>query len=339
MAACKSIRELPKAAARTTCVLAAWGAPALVGNLLRDNPDARHAFPSFLGNKRGREEEDAPAPAKKRREEVEIQEGMALPVVFHHYLKELDLHDYYIPLSLFTSSNLELINSSAPLLATVKLNPGNGKDKALRVLDTASFEYNYGREEDLDHGQWQEAARNYAAFIAAVSGGDESDQYIRWDAHFGFFERTEDQQGNFAAILAADISLRKKYASMPFKFDVQLYRHSLDKEINLMGHHQVRDEITSLLGVPLPPTPLAPALNITPPVSSRGRGRTPNSRGGHGGGRGCRGGAPFPAGHGGEPTTAMCLICSENAPPTPSLTTPRSMPAPATTTSIRFDPS
>ncbi|KAJ7265095.1 hypothetical protein C8J57DRAFT_1470203 [Mycena rebaudengoi] len=31
--ACKSIRELPKAAARTTCVLAAWGAPALVGNL------------------------------------------------------------------------------------------------------------------------------------------------------------------------------------------------------------------------------------------------------------------------------------------------------------------
>jgi hypothetical protein len=63
------------------------------------------------GNKHGPADLEAERPAKHIREEIIIQLGMSLPVLFHHYLGELYHNNDNIPLSCFTSRNLEYINA------------------------------------------------------------------------------------------------------------------------------------------------------------------------------------------------------------------------------------
>ncbi|KAJ6610079.1 hypothetical protein B0H10DRAFT_2225364 [Mycena sp. CBHHK59/15] len=73
--------------------------------------DLLRTLPFFGGrDKRMREEDsDERKAAKKIREEIVLQPSMSLPVAFHSLLFDLRAHDVYIPLSLFTSPNLELI--------------------------------------------------------------------------------------------------------------------------------------------------------------------------------------------------------------------------------------
>ncbi|KAJ7454221.1 hypothetical protein FB451DRAFT_1184972 [Mycena latifolia] len=79
-----------------------------------------HSLPMFA--KRKPDEEEKPGAAKKIRlelPEVTIQPGMSLPVVFHPYLKDLLYYRVYIPLSMFTSLNLYIINSTSASLGNV----------------------------------------------------------------------------------------------------------------------------------------------------------------------------------------------------------------------------
>jgi hypothetical protein len=131
---------------------------------------------------------------------------MSLPVVFHRYLGELYHNNDNIPLSCFTSRNLEYINTSYSQLAMKKLNTEAPGEKQKSVMDTAHFEENRLKESALNHGQWQEAARNFCAFVEEISGDPDSKASKHWQAHFGFFDNTEDAEDNFPAILLADIS-------------------------------------------------------------------------------------------------------------------------------------
>ncbi|KAJ7121482.1 hypothetical protein C8R44DRAFT_622773, partial [Mycena epipterygia] len=115
----------------------------------------------FFSSKRTREEDTgARLQAKKIRAEITLQPGMSLPVVFHSYLHDLATHNIYIPLSIFTSPNLEIVNAQAATLETIKLNAANPTEKQTRVLNTLAFEAKYLKEEEIDRGQWLEAARN-----------------------------------------------------------------------------------------------------------------------------------------------------------------------------------
>ncbi|KAJ7128425.1 hypothetical protein C8R44DRAFT_873146 [Mycena epipterygia] len=139
--------------------------------------DLLRTLPLFGGKeKRAREDDtDNRKAAKRIREEIMLQPGMSLPVSFHSLLFDLCALDVYLPLSLFTSSHLELITSSSATLTTRKLNaPAPGLKQPL-VLDTEAFEMKYLKETDLDRAQWIEASRNYISFIEEASGLDSSE--------------------------------------------------------------------------------------------------------------------------------------------------------------------
>ncbi|KAJ6530509.1 hypothetical protein DFH09DRAFT_822145, partial [Mycena vulgaris] len=112
--------------------------------------------------------------------------GMSLPVVFHQLLFDLYSRDVYMPLSLFTSPNLEVINSEAATLTMRRLNAAPSQ-KEPRILDPEVFERTYGSELLLDRGQWIEPSRNLVSFIEEASGDDRPAQSARWNAHYGFF--------------------------------------------------------------------------------------------------------------------------------------------------------
>ncbi|KAJ7737124.1 hypothetical protein B0H16DRAFT_1762868 [Mycena metata] len=162
------------------------------------------------GSKRSRDDEEkkeSKPTSKKVWVEVVITPGMSLPTVFHAVLRELYNNDIYIPLSLFTSSNLSLINSTAATMEMIKLNPSGPTEKQIRVLNTASFEASVLRECDMDRAQWNEAAINYVAFIESVEGKD-STAVARWEAHYGFLTNVKNAEDIFPAIRATDIILQ-----------------------------------------------------------------------------------------------------------------------------------
>ncbi|KAJ7068915.1 hypothetical protein B0H15DRAFT_970470 [Mycena belliarum] len=137
----------------------------------KSGKDLLRSFP-FLGGaaKRPREEEaEARRKAKKIREEIVLQPGMSLPVAFNAIIFDLHAHNIYLPLSLFTSQNLEVINSSAATLPTLKLNAEPGCKQPV-VLNTEAFELKYLKELDLERAQWIEASSNYIAFLTEASG-------------------------------------------------------------------------------------------------------------------------------------------------------------------------
>ncbi|KAJ7366194.1 hypothetical protein DFH08DRAFT_797197 [Mycena albidolilacea] len=88
-------------------------------------------------------DDNEPKPAtKKLKEETAIPAGMNTPPRFSPYLTELYLNNMHLPLSLFTSNNLDLVNDTYKSIATVKHNmPGvTWSDKQICVLYTTSFE-------------------------------------------------------------------------------------------------------------------------------------------------------------------------------------------------------
>ncbi|KAJ7743929.1 hypothetical protein DFH07DRAFT_777258 [Mycena maculata] len=240
------------------------------------------------GTKRGREDDEQSGErkaAKRIREEIILQPGMSLPVVFHLSLHDLCRHKVYTPF--FTCPNLEAINSNAATLPLIKLNAPVLGDKQPRVLDTSAFEQKYLKETDMDRGQWIAASRNYVSFIEVASGSDTSPESVHWNSHFGFFQFMEEAEINYRAILAMDITLCKKYLSLPFVFDTGFYVRELDK-------------VTS--GTYNPP-------------NSGGRGSGSSGAPSDtysGGGHGCgRGGPLFPTGSGGGAQVTVCLICAK----------------------------
>ncbi|KAJ7752745.1 hypothetical protein DFH07DRAFT_774278 [Mycena maculata] len=233
--------------------------------------------------KRGREDDEQSGErkaAKRIREEIILQPGMSLPVVFH----DLRRHEVYTPLSLFTCPNLEAINSNAATLPLIKLNAPVPGDKQPRVLDTSTFELKYLKETDMDRRQWIEASRNYVSFIEAASGSDTSPESARWNSHFGFFQFVEEAETNYCAILATDIALRKKYISLPFVFDTGFYARELDKAIIDMKLNLMERKVTG--GGP----------SGAPSDTYSG---------------GSRGAPPFPTGSGGGAQATVCLICAK----------------------------
>jgi hypothetical protein len=107
-------------------------------------------------------------------------------------------------------------------------------EKQKSVMDTVHFEENRLKESALNHGQWQEAVLNFCAFIEEISGDPDSKASKCWQAHFGFFDNTEDAEDNFPVILLADITLRTKYWVRPFTFERDLYVRELDKAATTM---------------------------------------------------------------------------------------------------------
>ncbi|KAJ7125677.1 hypothetical protein C8R43DRAFT_715387 [Mycena crocata] len=275
---------------------------------------ARDVIRSFLpSNKHSREltkgEEEGRKAAKRIRAEVNLQPGMSLPLAFHALLRDLYYRDIYIPLSLFTSANLEIINSSAATLTLRKINGPSPGDKQPRILDTAAFEAAHLYEIDLKRGQWSEGSRNYVSFLVEVSGDPASPICARFHAHFGFFEHVEDAEENYPAILSTDIALRRKYATVPFMFSAPFYRTELEKAVTSMHIKAVEKIATANT------TSFQAAGPSNQTISSGGGGGHRGGRGGgrgrsNGGGFGARGGAPFQQGSGGDGPGVVCLICS-----------------------------
>jgi hypothetical protein len=240
---------------------------------------------------------------------------MSVPVVFHQYLKDLYKHEIYIPLCLFTSPNLDYINSNASSLEMSKTNTPFSIKEQVWLLNVVSLIKACYREEEMDRGQWQEAARNWISFMGIVEGED-SVQQARWDNHFAYFEKSQNAEVNFPAILLADISIRKSYNTQPFTFDIDTYRHKLDSAIATMHLDKLRNDFTDILQYSPELLRGPPNSCMRPPGSQEGRARG-GARGGRGaggprgGGRsGGRGSAPFQGGNRGGAATSVCLICT-----------------------------
>ncbi|KAJ7327546.1 hypothetical protein DFH08DRAFT_1026611 [Mycena albidolilacea] len=128
-------------------------------------------------------DDDEPKPTtKKLREESAIPAGMTMPPRFSTYIAELYQNNLHLPLSLFTSNNLDLVNNSYESMATVKRNaPGAiSSDKQIRVLDTASFERKFLAEKNMDRGQWLEGVQNYVTFLEGYWNDREHEQVKCW---------------------------------------------------------------------------------------------------------------------------------------------------------------
>ncbi|KAJ7314891.1 hypothetical protein DFH08DRAFT_820867 [Mycena albidolilacea] len=128
---------------------------------------ARDLFLAFMSNNTSTSKharnDDEPKPAtKKLREESTIPAGMNVLPRFSSYITELYMKNLPLPLSLFTSNNLDLVNNLYKSMATIKRNaPGAiSSDKQIHMLDTASFERKFLAEKNMYWGQWLEAAQN-----------------------------------------------------------------------------------------------------------------------------------------------------------------------------------
>jgi hypothetical protein len=284
---------------------------------------ARDLFLAFMSNnastsKRARDD-DKPKPAtKKLREGSAIPAGMNMPPRFSSYITELYMNNLHLPLSLFTSNNLDLVNNSYKSMATVKHNaPGAvSSDKQIRVLDTASFERKFLAERNMDRGQWLEAAQNFVTFLEGHWSDRDHEQVKCWSLHFGFFAQGEKQETNFPAILATDIKLRRAYNAHPFIYSFDYYSRQLMEEIFALCIAE---------SLPHPP----PSLG-GPSSGGGGGGNGGGSNGGGGNGIGRGGGAgrsgrgggdsgnggtgrgagPFQGGSGGDTSNVVCLLCA-----------------------------
>jgi hypothetical protein len=236
---------------------------------------------SFGGDaKRPWEGDDPKPPPKRRREEIDLPIGSRPPVSFNVLLKDLDVHGYYIPLSLFTTESLDYINKNSSSIATTKLN-APGSDKQIRVLDTSHFEANVLAERDMDRAQWTEAAQNYVKFMGIVGTPED---VARWTSHFGFLVTYEKAEKNFPALLRTDVTLRQAYNVQGFSFKRDFYQEQLNNELVLL-HIDEKLELHS--------AEWKPAIETRPPAappSLRGGSRGGGGRGGRGGGS-ARGGA------------------------------------------------
>jgi hypothetical protein len=267
--------------------------PASVINLM-------HGISSFGGDG-----DDPKPPSKRRHEEINLPVGSRPPVSFNVLLKDLDVHGYYIPLSLFTTESLDYINKNSSSIATTKLN-APGSDKQICVLDSAHFKANILAERDLDQAQWTEAAQNYVKFMGIVGTPED---VAHWTAHFGFLVTYDKVEKNFPALLCTDITLHQAYNVQGFSFKREFYQKQLNNELVLLRI----DEKLELCSADW-----KPAVETQPPaapLSLRGGSQGGGGRGGCGGGGSCGGrlsgrGAPFHEGSSGEAPSTVCLLCA-----------------------------
>ncbi|KAJ7107599.1 hypothetical protein C8R43DRAFT_1140174 [Mycena crocata] len=304
-------------------------ASTVMGIMAKLSPtSAKNLMRSFMGTKRTRDvdkakkDEGARKVARIFRKEIHLQPGMSLPAVFHALLTNLFDNNIYIPLSLFTSPNLEIIKSTAATLAMIKLNVRVPGDKQLRVLDTVAFKEKYLKEADMDCGQWTEASRNKVVFIEEITGSATSDLSLCFNTHFGFFEHAKNQEENYPAILATDIALRRKYMARPFVFDPVFYDCELNKAVTSMHIKQMTD---TLSGAPAPPA-AALATHIA------------NGGGGCGSGGGTRGTRGSRSGHGARRDGADIIGTKPPAPLPPLTTTSQFSVSQTGTTFVQRDP-
>jgi hypothetical protein len=170
---------------------------------------------SFGGDaKRLRDGDDPKPPSKRRREEIDLPIGSHPPVSFNLLLKDLDVHGYYIPLSLFTTESLDYINKNSSSITTTKLNAPSS-DKQICVLDSAHFEVNVLAECDMDRAQWTEAAQNYIKFMSLIGTLED---VAHWTAHFGFLV---SYSGFFAYLMGS--TQREKVFIFPYLSGPAIY--------------------------------------------------------------------------------------------------------------------
>ena len=244
-----------------------------------------------------------PIPKKQHRDttlETKISPGSVITYGFHQVHYDLDKYHAYLPLSIFTNDNLRTILREANTLPLKKINPIHHKSKPPLVLDIDLFEQKYGREENLTHPAWLEAARNFVRF-AGETGKDGSDGAWaeRWDNHFGFFESRPDLISSFPSVLQLDIRMRKEYNAMPFEYSVSYYHEEYSKAI--FDYRLKQIENTSSRSFSSLPTPshsfapntskLAPAFQPRQPLQNKS--------------------LPFRKGTSGDPSAAACLICGK----------------------------
>jgi hypothetical protein len=276
---------------------------------------ARDLFLAFMTNststsKHARDNDEPKPVMKKLREESAIPAGMTMPPRFSSYIAELYQNNLHLPLSLFTSNNLDLVNNAYESMATVKQNaPGTiSSNKQIHVLDTASFEKKILAERNMDCGQWLEGAQNLVTFLKGYWNNREHEQVKHWSHHFSFFAQIEKQETNFPAIITTDIKLRRAYNAHPFTYSYEYYSRQLMEEIFAL-------RITESI----PRTP--PSLGGP---SGSGGSRGGGNGVGRGGGVGCsgrgggdsgnggtgRGTSPFQGGSSGDTSNVVCLLCA-----------------------------
>jgi hypothetical protein len=279
---------------------------------------ARDLFLAFMTNnastsKHAREDDEPKLATKKLREESAIPAGMNMPPRFSSYLTELYMNNLHLPLSLFTSNNLKIVNNSYESMATVKCNaPGAiSSDKQIRVLDTASFERKFLAERNMDQGQWLEAVQNFVTFLEGYWSDCDHEQVKCWSHHFAFFVQDEKQETTFPAILTTDIKLRRAYNTHPFTYSFEYYSRQLTEEVFALRIVESIPRAPPSLGGP----------SGSGGGSSSGGGGNSVGRGGrvghssHGGGDSGNGGtgrgaSPFQGGSGGDASNVVCLLCA-----------------------------
>ncbi|KAL4252531.1 hypothetical protein AB1N83_014447 [Pleurotus pulmonarius] len=273
----------------------------LLSSLSKLTPQTRALAASILGQRDREVDEDTddshlPLPAAKRlcldtAKEVTINPGDTVTLGFHTLLFDLARYNIYMPLNLFTNSNIRLVNREAHSLTLRRINsPGKRASKPPLVLDVEAFEKKYGREVDLTRDQWSEAARNFTRFAGEVGrDGEQGDYFMRWDNHYGFFEERTDAAEHFQAILEVDINMRKDYIVKPFAFSRSLYNNTYEaaklsiRVATIERLHRLHPDTSS----------------VRPPRALDSRSAPSIAHG-----------APFRKGSSSDPSSAVCLRCA-----------------------------
>jgi hypothetical protein len=233
------------------------------------------------------------------KEEVKVKPGDTHIPGFSNILYALYASDVYIPISLFTTSNLRVLARDGNSLPFRKVNEGGLSGKQARVLDVAEFEKKNGSEKDLTHVEWTEAVGNYLRFTQSF---DNEKWSSRWFEHFKYLESREDCIPNFKAIKLVDIKLRKDYCVGPFAFSKPFYNDQIQLQIG-----ELRDAKTANLKLTLsrfdrsgaPFQPSTSRFSRLRAFAGQSSSMQPSSS------------RPFQARTGGDPSAAVCVICAK----------------------------
>ncbi len=148
---------------------------------------------------------------------------------FHPVLvKATDTGNSYLPLHLFTSSNLKIIQSCGFLLPDKKIYLPSGSSVRILDVDNSIF----GMESDMTEVQWQDTFPRYIEFMRKL-GSDIWAEH--WESHFGFFCDIVNLSLVFQAVLRACTDLRKDYhmqllaSGSGFAFMEEYYMVALEK--------------------------------------------------------------------------------------------------------------
>ncbi|KAJ7070517.1 hypothetical protein C8F01DRAFT_1244254 [Mycena amicta] len=220
---------------------------------------------------------------------VDLDAGMAFPVVFNECLQELHRYNIYIPICFYTDKNLRLMNAQAATLPRICINPPEGSTQKIQVVDTNALLIKLGiTEETMTRDQWKEVCINVVEFYREVAGL-ELPEHVRMRQHFGYLNQVKNSETIFPAIRAMDIKLQQQYNAVPFKFDIGTYQSEM--LIARMETMTLAPAVASSSSSSNHPS------SQTNPPTARGRGRG-------------RDGAPFSGGSNRKALTVTCLRCA-----------------------------